>query len=93
MKEKETYSVMKIKDEKGNTKEVEVLYLFTPKNQQTEYVIYTDHSTDESGSIRVYAHKYNKTANQKKLMPIETEEEWYTIEAILSKLEEKSKEE
>ena len=41
----------------------------------------------ENGKLKVYANVYDKTGRSKELSPIETEEEWKTIEAFLSKLE------
>ena len=89
--EKETNSIMIIADSAGKKVECEILFTFTPKNSNKNYVVYTDNTTDEAGSKRVYAHIYYNENNQE-LFPIETEEEWYTIESILAKVEEKSKE-
>ena len=91
MNEKETNSIMIIEDKQGKKIECEILFLFKPKQGEKRYVVYTDNTTDESGAKRVYGHIYYDN-NNKELFPIETEEEWYTIEAILDKLEEKSKE-
>ncbi len=92
MNNNENYQIIKIKDEKGNIKECEVLYLFTPKNDEKTYVVYTDNSKDEAGSLRVYAGIYFEEKEKKELLPLTKEEEWFTIESILNKLEEKSKE-
>ena len=87
-----TCSVFKIKDDKGHIKECEVLYLFTPKNSDKNYIVYTDNSVDEAGSKRVYANIYRENGEKKELLPLESEEEWFTVEQILAKLDEKSKE-
>ena len=87
-----TCSVLKIKDDKGHIKECEVLYLFTPKNSDKNYIVYTDNSVDEAGSKRVYANIYVENGEKKELLPLESDEEWFTVESILAKLEEKSKE-
>ncbi len=87
-----TCSVFKIKDDKGHIKECEVLYLFTPKNSDKNYIVYTDNSVDEAGSKRVYANIYRENGEKKELLPLEREEEWFTVEQILAKLDEKSKE-
>lgn len=84
-------SVFTAKDEKGNLIEYEVLFTFDSEETKKSYVIYTDH-TKEDGLERVYANYYDKTGKDKELKPIETEEEWNTIEAILSKLEESNNE-
>ena len=64
-----TCSVFKIKDDKGHIKECEVLYLFTPKNSDKNYIVYTDNSVDEAGSKRVYANIYRETGEKKELLP------------------------
>lgn len=88
MNEKEkNHSVITIKDAKGSEIECEILFLFDSEQTKKSYVVYTDHTKDESGSLNVYANTYDKTGTNMNLMPIETEEEWNTIEAILSKLE------
>ena len=87
-----TCSVFKIKDDKGKIKECEVLYLFTPKNSDKKYIVYTDNTVDETGLKRVYANLYQENGEKKELLPLKSEEEWFTVESILVKLDEKSKE-
>ena len=87
-----TCSVFKIKDDKGKIKECEVLYLFTPKNSDKKYIVYTDNTVDETGLKRVYANLYQENGEKKELLPLKSEEEWFTVESILAKLDEKSKE-
>lgn len=74
----------------SNGAEVECTILFTFDSEQTKksYLIYTDNTKDESGALKVYANSYDPTGSNMNLLPIETEEEWNTVEAILSKLEE-----
>ncbi len=87
-----TCSVIKIKDDKGKIKECEVLYLFTTKDNQKKFIIYTDNTEDELGCKRVYANIYKENGEKKELLPLESEEQWFTVESILAKLTEKSKE-
>ncbi len=84
------YSVFTIKDENGIEKECEVLFTFDSKETNKSYIVYTDQSKSKDGSLKVFANIYDKNGNNKNLFPIETEEEWNTIESILAKLEEKS---
>lgn len=88
MNEKEKNSVLILKDEQGKMIECEIIYTFTSEQTKKDYVIYTDNTTDEAGSLMVYANVYDRTGSSKELLPIETEEEWNTIESILNKLEE-----
>ena len=87
-----TCSIIKIKDDKGKIKECEVLFLFSPKDSDKNYIVYTDNTIDEAGSKRVYANIYVENGEKKELLPLESDEEWFTVESILAKLEEKSKE-
>lgn len=83
-------SVFTIKDEKGSTIECEVLFTFESPETKKNYIVYTDHTTDESGALKVYANIYEQNGTSKELFGVETEEEWNTIEAILAKLEQTS---
>lgn len=79
-------SVFTAKDSKGNSQKYEIIFKFESEETKKSYVIYTD-NVKEKGRLRVYANVYDKTGRSKELLPIETEEEWNTIEAFLSKLE------
>lgn len=74
------------KDNKGQEKEYEIIYKFDSDQTKKSYLIYTDKEKEE-GLLKVYANVYDKTGKNKTLMPIETEEEWNTIETLLAKLE------
>jgi uncharacterized protein YrzB (UPF0473 family) len=76
----------------ANGTEIECTILFTFDSEQTKksYLVYTDNSKDETGALKVYANSYDPSGASMNLLPIETDEEWNTVEAILSKLEETS---
>lgn len=74
------------KDNKGVEREFEIIYKFDSDQTKRSYLIYTDGEKEE-GRVKVYANIYDKTGTNRNLIPIETEEEWNTIEALLSKLE------
>jgi len=80
-------SIFTIKNENGTAIECEVLFTFDSKETNKSYIIYTDNTKTETGEIKVYANTFDKNGNSKDLLPIETEEEWNTIESILAKLE------
>lgn len=88
-----TNTVFQVKDEKGTLVECDILFTFASDETKKNYIVYTDRSVDDTGAIKVYANIYDTSGGTKELFPIETEEEWNTIEAILSKLEEKSEKE
>ena len=69
------------KDNTGIEKEYEIIYKFDSDQTKKSYIVYTD---GEKENV------YDKTCVNKNLMPIETEEEWNTIETLLAKLEDLS---
>lgn len=79
-------SVFTAKNDKGQTKTYEIIFKFDSEETKKSYVVYTDH-TKEKGKTKVYANVYDKTGRSKELLPIDSEEEWNTIETFLSKLE------
>ncbi len=81
-------SVFTMKNANGLEVECEILFTFDSEQTKKSYLIYTDNTKDEMGSLKVYANTYDPSGSSMNLLPIETEEEWNTIEAILSKLEE-----
>ena len=84
-----TNNIFVVKDENGKNIECEILFTFESPETNKNYVVYTEKKKNESGEVKVYANVYDKGGNNRELLPIETEEEWNTIEAILAKLEEK----
>ena len=80
-------NVFTAKDEKGKTVTYEIIFKFDSDQTKKSYVVYTDH-VKENGKERVFANVYDKSGKNKELLPIESDEEWNTIEAFLTKLEE-----
>lgn len=86
--ESKNHSVFTMKNASGVEVECTVLFTFDSEQTKKSYLVYTDNTTDESGALKVYANSYDPSGARMDLIPIETEEEWNTVEAILSKLEE-----
>jgi len=84
-------SIFTVKDENGNNIEYKILFTFYSDETKKDYVVYTDDSENSDGEKFVYASIYDNKSKSKELLPIETEEEWATIESIYSKLEESLK--
>ena len=82
-------NTLTIKNDEGKEIECEVLFTFDSEENGKSYIAYTDNTTDESGSTKVYASIYDPTGADKTLQPIETDEEWQVIENILSSIQEK----
>ena len=85
----EKKGIFTIINDKGEEIECEILFTFDSKENKKSYIVYTDNSTDEDGSIRVYASVFDPTGNNPDLLPIETEKEWLVIENILASVQEK----
>ena len=71
-------------DSNSETKECDILCDLETTDKS--YIIYTDNSKCDDGSIKLYAASYIFNENNRVLNNIETEEEWKMIEAILSYL-------
>lgn len=50
----ENKEMIKIIDEQGTEKEVEVVAYFTLKSNNKDYLIYTENKVDASGNVEVY---------------------------------------
>lgn len=87
MKENDKNSFEIIND-KGEKITCEVLFTFDSDETNKSYIAYTDNTTDENGNIKVYASIYDKTGENKELVPIESEKEWIVVESIFSQLQE-----
>lgn len=82
-----------LKDENGKEMKYEILATVESKENNKNYVVFTDNSLDEDGCIITYASIYDPTGEDKKLYPIESEEEWDFIEKLLANLDSKGEEE
>ena len=71
----------------GVETEYEVMFTYESTETQKNYIIYTDHTVDEDHKTKVYANVYNPDGTEIKLLPIETDEEWNTIETILDEIQ------
>lgn len=74
-------------DQNGREVKCEALFTFESEETGRSYIVYTDNSVDEDGNTRVFASIYNPDSDEQRLMPIETEKEWKTIEIILEELQ------
>lgn len=79
-----------VTDQSGSTVEYEILFTFDSDETKKNYIVFTDNTTDEDGSIVTYAATYDKTGESLELQDIETDEEWNLIEHLLSNIEEAS---
>ena len=87
MEEKNKFIVL---DEEGNEVECEVLFTFNSEETNKDYMVYTDNTTDDDGSVKVYAAIFDPNAEKTELIPIETDREWKIIETILESIQEEN---
>lgn len=85
----EKKGIFTIINDEGQEVECEVLFTFDSDETKKSYIVYTDNTTDEDGSTKVYASVYDPTGTNPALLPIETEKEWLVIENILSSVQSK----
>ena len=76
-------------DENGQVVCCDVLFTFDSEDTKKSYIVYTDQTRDEEGNVEVCASIYAPEENGGRLYPIQTEEEWEVIEAILDLLTQK----
>lgn len=88
--ERENMTFTVINDE-GKEVECEVLFTFESEETKKNYIVYTDNTLDQEGNTKVFASIYDPNSDESKLLPIETEKEWKTIEVILEELQEEAR--
>ncbi len=83
----DTNMTFKVSNENGDIIDCEILFTFENTKTQKNYIVYTDHTTDENGKLHVFAAVYNPEQSEGQLLPIETEEEWGIIQHLLDNAE------
>lgn len=73
-------------DNEGHESKMRVLFTFDLVETNKNYIVYTDDTKNEDGTIRLYASTFDPNKKTTDLLPIETEKEWKLIEGILSNL-------
>ena len=77
--------IMVLKNDRDEEVEVEVLFTYTSKENDKKYIVYTDHSKDSDGKIRVYAGILDEENHM--LDPVVNSDDYNIIESILSSIE------
>lgn len=85
MKNQKDNTFTVIKDNKEKV-QCEILFTYHDERTDKDYIVYTDNTIDKEGNTRVYASIFNPEKENPTLLPIETDEEWELIEAILESL-------
>ena len=80
----ENKNLFTITNDKGETVECEVILTIESEEFKKSYIVYTDHTMDETGNYNTYASIYDPTGKSLDLEPVTTDAEWDMIEAILA---------
>ena len=72
----------------GKEVECEILFTFDSDDSSKSYIVYTDNTVDEEGNTNVYASWID--SNDGNLHEIDCEDEWKSIESILSVIQDQS---
>ena len=70
-------------DESGNEKEAEILYAFTIKKYNKNYILYTLNEVDENEMVKIYASELIEKDNMYSLAAIESDEEWTAVKEVM----------
>lgn len=80
----EEKKIIKIFDENGVEKEVEVVAYFTLAMNNKDYLIYTENKTDANGNVEVYTSEVvHKEDNTTELLGIEDDSVWAEIKKVM----------
>lgn len=80
----EEKKIIKIFDENGVEKEVEVVAYFTLAMNNKDYLIYTENKTDANGNVEVYTSEVvHKEDNTTELLGIEDDNVWAEIKKVM----------
>lgn len=73
-------------DDNDNEIECEVLFTFDSLDTEKNYLVYTDHTTDENGNLSVYAATYDPLDEDANLIPVESEEELELVSSVYEEI-------
>ena len=77
--------IMTLELEDGTEQEYEILVAYKWTKTGKNYIVYTDNSKDEEGSLNIYAAIYYPN-DDSKLDPVETDEEWEEVNRRVNNL-------
>ena len=81
MSEKE---IIKVIDETGTAKEVEVVAYFTLKTNNKDYLIYTENKTDASGNVEVNTSEVRKKEDGSiELFGVDDDAVWVEVKKVM----------
>ena len=81
-------TIITVINEKGQEIECTLLFVYDSDQFDKNYIVYTDNTVDEDGCTQVYASIYDPTGESNDLGNIDSQDEWDTIQWILTSLQE-----
>ena len=79
--------MIKILDENGMEKQVEVIAYFTLTLNNKDYLIYTENKTDANGNVEVYTSEVvQKDGEVTELIGIDDDNVWADIKKVMSEI-------
>ena len=79
----ENKEMIKVIDEQGTEKEVEVVAYFTLKINNKDYIIYTENKMDASGNVEVYTSEVVKNETGLELKGVDDDSVWVEIKKVM----------
>lgn len=83
MSEENTFTIL---GEDGEEIKCEVLFTYEDEDTGKNFIAYTDNTLDDEGNTKVFASSFDPEEENPILFPIEDDDEWAKIEAILDSL-------
>ena len=72
--------------EDGSKEVVEVIAAFKFKDNEQQYVVYTQNEKDQNNNITVYVSRLIEEGDTPRLVGIETDDEWSKVKDVLREL-------
>ena len=80
----ENKNIFTIVNDQGESVECEVVLTIDSDEFKKSYIVYTDHTMDDTGNFNTYASIYDSTGTSLQLEPVTSNAEWDMIESILA---------
>lgn len=73
-------------NQEGNIEEVEVIDIFNVEGYDHEYILYTKNKEIDENNVEVYVSILEQNEDEFKLLNIEDETEWETVQKALDEM-------
>lgn len=73
-------------DDNGNEEKSEIILAFEFKDTKREYIVYTNHETDQYDNITIYVSEVDRTGGSPRLLGVPDGSEWKRVREVLKEL-------